>query len=61
MEPDAAAIYANNRRHWDELTAVHLAPGGYDLAPLRRGEGRLARAWRRPSSARPSGRWPGSG
>ncbi len=41
MEPDAAAIYANNRRHWDELTAVHLAPGGYDLAPLRRGEGRL--------------------
>jgi SAM-dependent methyltransferase len=38
---DRAAIYALNRRRWDELVGVHLAPGGYDLAPLRRGEGRL--------------------
>ena len=30
-----------NRANWDERVAVHLAPGGYDLAPLRSGHGRL--------------------
>jgi SAM-dependent methyltransferase len=34
-------IYAANQRVWDERVAVHLAPGGYDLAPLRAGAGRL--------------------
>jgi SAM-dependent methyltransferase len=35
-------MYEANRRMWDERVAVHLAPGGYDLAPLRAGRGRLA-------------------
>jgi SAM-dependent methyltransferase len=26
-----------NRLHWDERTAIHLAPGGYNSAPLREG------------------------
>ncbi len=30
-----------NRANWDERTTVHTAPGGYDLAPLRAGHGRL--------------------
>ena len=38
---DPEAIYAVNRRRWDELVGVHMAPGGYDLAPLRAGAGRL--------------------
>lgn len=33
--------YAANRRLWDERVAVHLAPGGYDMTPLRTGSGRL--------------------
>jgi SAM-dependent methyltransferase len=32
---------ALNRANWDERVAVHLGPGGYDLAPLRAGVGRL--------------------
>jgi SAM-dependent methyltransferase len=32
---------ATNRALWDERTAIHLAPGGYDLGPLRAGQGRL--------------------
>ena len=35
-------MYDNNRRHWDERVAVHLAPGGYDLADLRAGRGRVS-------------------
>jgi SAM-dependent methyltransferase len=38
---DLEAIYASNRQFWDERAAVHLAPGGYDLAPLRSGRGTL--------------------
>jgi SAM-dependent methyltransferase len=38
---NVAEMYATNRRHWDELAGVHLAPGGYDLGPLRAGHGRL--------------------
>jgi SAM-dependent methyltransferase len=30
-----------NRANWDERVAIHLAPGGYDLAPLRAGRGKL--------------------
>ena len=30
-----------NRANWDERVAVHLGPGGYDLASLRAGQGRL--------------------
>ncbi len=36
--PDWAEL---NRAHWDEKVPVHLASAFYDLAPLRRGEGRL--------------------
>jgi SAM-dependent methyltransferase len=32
---------ALNRANWDERTAIHLAPGGYDLSALRAGRGRL--------------------
>ena len=32
---------ATNRRMWDERVAVHIAPGGYDLATLRAGAGEL--------------------
>lgn len=32
---------AANRRFWDERVAVHLGPGGYTLADLRAGRGRL--------------------
>jgi SAM-dependent methyltransferase len=32
---------ALNRANWDERVAVHLAPAGYDLGPLRAGQGRL--------------------
>jgi SAM-dependent methyltransferase len=32
---------AANRARWNEAVAVHLAPGGYDLADLRAGRGRL--------------------
>jgi len=32
---------AANRALWDERVAIHLAPGGYDLGPLRAGQGRL--------------------
>jgi SAM-dependent methyltransferase len=38
---DLDAIYATNQRFWNERAAVHLAPGGYDLAPLRSGRGTL--------------------
>jgi SAM-dependent methyltransferase len=30
-----------NRANWDERVGVHLGPGGYDLAALRAGRGRL--------------------
>jgi SAM-dependent methyltransferase len=30
-----------NRANWDERVAVHLAPGGYDLSPMRAANGRL--------------------
>jgi SAM-dependent methyltransferase len=40
--PDLAELFAANRRHWDERTAVHLGPGGYDLAALRNGTRRLS-------------------
>ena len=40
-EPGLDEIYAVNRRRWDELVGVHLAPGGYDLTQLRGGAGRL--------------------
>ena len=30
-----------NRANWDERVHLHLAPGGYDLTALRKGEGRL--------------------
>ena len=32
---------AANRANWDERVQVHLGAGGYDLAPLRAGRGRL--------------------
>jgi SAM-dependent methyltransferase len=32
---------ALNRANWDERTAVHLGPGGYDLSSHRAGAGRL--------------------
>jgi SAM-dependent methyltransferase len=32
---------ATNRALWEERVAVHLAPGGYDLAALRAGSGAL--------------------
>jgi SAM-dependent methyltransferase len=32
---------ALNRANWDERTAVHLGPGGYDLSSHRAGSGRL--------------------
>jgi SAM-dependent methyltransferase len=32
---------AANRANWDERVQVHLGAGGYDLAPLREGRGRL--------------------
>jgi SAM-dependent methyltransferase len=32
---------AANRALWGERVAIHMAPGGYDLAPLRAGRGRL--------------------
>lgn len=38
IEPEWVAL---NRAHWDEKVPVHLASEFYDLAPLRRGEGRL--------------------
>ena len=38
VEPEWVAL---NRAHWDEKVPVHLASEFYDLAPLRRGEGRL--------------------
>ena len=34
-------MLAANRRHWDELVGIHLAPGGYDLHRLRAGDGWL--------------------
>jgi 2-polyprenyl-3-methyl-5-hydroxy-6-metoxy-1,4-benzoquinol methylase len=33
--------YALNRANWDERTAVHLGPGGYDVSSQRAGCGRL--------------------
>lgn len=32
---------ALNRANWEERTAIHLGPRGYDLAPHRAGRGRL--------------------
>lgn len=32
---------ADNLANWNERVAAHLAPGGYDLGPLRAGSGRL--------------------
>jgi SAM-dependent methyltransferase len=32
---------ALNRANWEDRTAVHLAPGGYDLSSVRAGMGRL--------------------
>jgi len=32
---------ATNRALWEERVAVHMAPGGYDLAALTAGQGRL--------------------
>lgn len=37
-DPDWRRI---NRTHWDERTAIHLGPRGYDLAALRAGDGRF--------------------
>jgi SAM-dependent methyltransferase len=31
-----------NRANWDERAAIHMGPAGYDLAPLRAGQGRLS-------------------
>ena len=39
--PGLAAMQAVNRRYWDELVGVHLAPEGYDLTRLRGGAGWL--------------------
>jgi SAM-dependent methyltransferase len=36
-----AAWRSANRAHWDERTAIHLAPGGYNFAPLREGRAQL--------------------
>jgi SAM-dependent methyltransferase len=33
--------YALNRANWDERTAVHLGPDGYDVSSQRAGSGRL--------------------
>jgi SAM-dependent methyltransferase len=38
VEPEWVSI---NRAHWDEKVPLHVASEFYDLAPLRRGEGRL--------------------
>jgi SAM-dependent methyltransferase len=38
MEHDWRAL---NRANWEERTAVHLGPGGYDLSSHRAGRGRL--------------------
>lgn len=38
VEPEWVAL---NRAHWDEKVPVHLGSDFYDLAPLKRGEGRL--------------------
>lgn len=38
MEPEWQQL---NRSNWDERAAIHIAPGGYDLAPHRAGRGRL--------------------
>lgn len=38
---DARDWRALNRANWDERVGIHLGPGGYDLAPLRAGRGRL--------------------
>lgn len=38
MEHDWLAL---NRANWEERTAVHLGPGGYDLSSHRAGRGRL--------------------
>ncbi len=32
---------AANHAHWEEMVGLHLGPGGYDLAALRAGRGRL--------------------
>jgi SAM-dependent methyltransferase len=36
---DEAAWRTDNRAHWDEMVALHLAPRGYDLTSLRAGRG----------------------
>ena len=33
--------HAMNQALWDERVGIHLDPGGYDLGPLRAGQGRL--------------------
>lgn len=38
---DLESKYEANRRVWDERVALHLAPEGYDLTPLRSGRGTL--------------------
>ena len=37
-----AAWRSANRAHWDERTAIHLAPGGYNFAALREGRAQFA-------------------
>lgn len=39
--PDEPEWRALNRANWEERTAIHLGPRGYDLAPHRAGRGRL--------------------
>ena len=58
--PGLAAMQAVNRRYWDELVGVHLAPEGYDLTRLRGGAAGSA-PWSRPSSPRRRRRFPASG
>lgn len=41
MSDQAGGWREANRARWDELTEVHLAPGGYDVAGLRAGTSRL--------------------
>jgi SAM-dependent methyltransferase len=38
---DAENWRALNRANWDERTAIHLKPAGYDLSALRAGRGKL--------------------
>ena len=41
MSGDADEWRRLNRARWDEVVAIHLGPGGYDLSDLRAGQGRM--------------------